>query len=80
MVHNQCLAALLLLLRLLVLQAALQDVSAVGVTPRELGVIALNCLLAWEASGGQQIGPLQPEHLQAALKGYISSHSSRVSR
>eukprot|EP00878_Enallax_costatus_P040562 GHUV01046874.1.p1 GENE.GHUV01046874.1~~GHUV01046874.1.p1 ORF type:complete len:287 (+),score=111.32 GHUV01046874.1:398-1258(+) len=59
-------------------KAALQEVTAVGVSPRELSVIALMALSNWESSGGQQIGMLQPEHLRAALKGHLSSHGSRV--
>jgi hypothetical protein len=61
------------------LQAALREVVAVGVTPRELAMMALSCLTSWAATGGQHQTALTPQHLQTAIRGSMSQHDSRVS-
>eukprot|EP00775_Hariotina_reticulata_P002948 gene2948-3233_t len=58
-------------------KALLQQLCAIGVGPRELSVMVLSCLSAWEGMQGQQAG-LSPSHLQTALKGWLTGHDSRV--
>lgn len=63
-----------------VMQALLQEAAAAGITPRELAVVSLNCLAAWEgqALAGQQQAGLLPQHVSGALQGWIDGHDSRV--
>jgi hypothetical protein len=59
------------------LQAALQEASMAGITPRELGVVALSCLAALEGQGGQVVG-LLPHHVTAALRAWVQQLDGRV--
>lgn len=61
------------------LQAALNGVVCVGVTPRELSMVALTALTAWQAGTSQQQAGLLPEHVAGALRGWMGQHDSRVS-
>lgn len=63
----------------LLLQAALHDVVCVGVTPRELSMMALSALTAWRSSSSQQQSGLLPQHLAGSIRGWMAQHDSRVS-
>lgn len=60
-------------------QAALQEVVCVGVTPRELSMMALAALMAWQSHTGPQQTGLLPTHLAGAVRGWMGQHDSRVS-
>jgi len=51
----------------------------VGLTPRELSMMALAALTSWQATTGQQQTGLLPQHLSGAIRGWIGQHDSRVS-
>jgi hypothetical protein len=61
------------------LQAALEEAVCVGTTPRELSMMALSALTAWQACGSLQQAGLQPQHVAAAIRGWMAQHDSRVS-
>lgn len=61
------------------LQAALHDVVCVGVTPRELSMMALSALTAWRSSSSQQQSGLLPQHVASSIRGWMAQHDSRVS-
>lgn len=50
-----------------------------GLTPRELSMMALAALTSWQATTGQQQTGLLPQHLSGAIRGWIGQHDSRVS-
>jgi hypothetical protein len=62
------------------LQSLLAQVGMVGITPRELSLVALGALAAWEgaAAGTAQAHGLQPQHVREALRRWLESHDSRV--
>lgn len=60
------------------MQAVLQEVVCVGVTPRELSMMALSALTTWQAGMAQQQTGLQPQHVAAAVRGWMGQHDSRV--
>lgn len=64
---------------LLLLQAALHDAVCVGVTPRELSMMALSAVTAWRSSSSQQQAGLLPQHLAGSIRGWMAQHDSRVS-
>jgi hypothetical protein len=61
------------------LQAALEEAVCVGTTPRELSMMALSALTTWQACGSLQQAGLQPQHVAAAIRGWMAQHDSRVS-
>jgi hypothetical protein len=61
-----------------ILQAVLQKAAMAGITPRELGVVALSCLAALEGQGGQVVG-LLPHHVSGALRAWLQQMDGRVS-
>jgi hypothetical protein len=48
-----------------------------GITPRELGVVAMSCLASWEGQGGQVVG-LLPHHVSGALRSWLQQMDGRV--